>query len=101
VTGSGFVALAATISAVPHVPVAALALIFGVDRFMSEARALTSVVGNSVATIAVARWEGALDLDRARAVLGGTFQPSADIVPAHAASPVPHLAKPLTDAAAG
>jgi aerobic C4-dicarboxylate transport protein len=101
VTGSGFVALAATISAVPHVPVAALALIFGVDRFMSEARALTSVVGNSVATIAVARWEGALDLDRARAVLGGTFQPSADIVPAQAASPVPHLAKPLTDAAAG
>jgi len=71
VTGSGFVALAATLSAVPHVPVAALALIFGVDRFMSEARALTSVVGNSVATIAVARWEGALDLDRARAVLGG------------------------------
>jgi len=71
VTGSGFVALAATLSAVPHVPVAALALIFGVDRFMSEARALTSVVGNSVATIAVARWEGALDLERARAVLAG------------------------------
>jgi aerobic C4-dicarboxylate transport protein len=71
VTGSGFVALAATLSAVPHVPVAALALIFGIDRFMSEARALTSVVGNSVATIAVARWEGALDLRQARAVLGG------------------------------
>jgi aerobic C4-dicarboxylate transport protein len=71
VTGSGFVALAATLSAVPHVPVAALALIFGIDRFMSEARALTSVVGNSVATIAVARWDGALDLDRARAVLAG------------------------------
>ena len=71
VTGSGFVALAATLSAVPHVPVAALALIFGIDRFMSEARALTSVVGNSVATIAVARWEGELDVDRARAVLSG------------------------------
>ncbi|WP_405779183.1 C4-dicarboxylate transporter DctA [Streptomyces sp. NBC_01378] len=71
VTGSGFIALAATLSAVPHVPVAALALIFGIDRFMSEARALTSVVGNGVATLAVARWEGELDEDRAKAVLRG------------------------------
>jgi aerobic C4-dicarboxylate transport protein len=71
VTGSGFIALAATLSAVPHVPVAALALIFGVDRFMSEARALTSLVGNGVATLAVARWEGELDEDRAKAVLRG------------------------------
>ncbi|MFG2134857.1 C4-dicarboxylate transporter DctA [Streptomyces sp. NPDC048751] len=71
VTGSGFIALAATLSAVPHVPVAALALIFGIDRFMSEARALTSVVGNGVATLAVAKWEGQLDEKRARAVLSG------------------------------
>ena len=71
VTGSGFVALAATLSAVPHVPVAALALIFGIDRFMSEARALTSLVGNGVATLAVAKWEGQLDEDRAKAVLRG------------------------------
>jgi aerobic C4-dicarboxylate transport protein len=71
VTGSGFIALAATLSAVPHVPVAALALIFGIDRFMSEARALTSLVGNGVATLAVARWEGQLDEDRAKAVLRG------------------------------
>ncbi|MBI0382278.1 cation:dicarboxylase symporter family transporter, partial [Streptomyces albiflaviniger] len=71
VTGSGFVALAATLSAVPHVPVAALALIFGIDRFMSEARALTSLVGNGVATLAVARWEGQLDEARVRAVLRG------------------------------
>ncbi|CAM5708455.1 C4-dicarboxylate transporter DctA [Streptomyces griseorubiginosus] len=71
VTGSGFIALAATLSAVPHVPVAALALIFGIDRFMSEARALTSVVGNGVATLAVAKWEGQLDEERARAVLRG------------------------------
>ena len=86
VTGSGFVALAATLSAVPHVPVAALALIFGVDRFMSEARALTSVIGNSVATIAVARWEGALDMDRARAVLTGETLPTGDqpVIPAAA-----------------
>ncbi|WP_405765306.1 C4-dicarboxylate transporter DctA [Streptomyces sp. NBC_01538] len=71
VTGSGFLALAATLSAVPHVPVASLALIFGIDRFMSEARALTSLVGNGVATLAVARWEGELDEDRAKAVLRG------------------------------
>ncbi|WP_458247110.1 cation:dicarboxylate symporter family transporter [Streptomyces sp. MAI_2237] len=64
VTGSGFIALAATLSAVPHVPVAALALIFGIDRLMSEDRALTSRVGNGVATLAVARWEGELDEDR-------------------------------------
>ncbi|HET6707773.1 C4-dicarboxylate transporter DctA [Amycolatopsis sp.] len=71
VTGSGFIALAATLSAIPHVPVAALALIFGIDRFMSEARALTSLVGNGVATLAVARWDRQLDVARARAVLRG------------------------------
>lgn len=71
VTGSEFIALAASLSAIPHVPVAALALIFGLDRFISEARALTSTVGYGVATIAVARWEGQLGEDRARAVLCG------------------------------
>jgi len=97
VTGSGFVALAATLSAVPHVPVAALALIFGIDRFMSEARALTSVVGNSVATIAVARWEGALDLDRARAVLAGREPASVETTSSTPAAPLMHPA-PLTEA---
>lgn len=63
VTGSGFVVLAATLSAVGHVPVGGLALILGIDRFMSEARALTNVIGNGVATVVVARWTG--DLDRA------------------------------------
>jgi aerobic C4-dicarboxylate transport protein len=63
VTGSGFVVLAATLSAVGHIPVGALALILGVDRFMSEARALTNVIGNGVAAIVIARWTG--DLDRA------------------------------------
>jgi len=100
VTGSGFVALAATLSAVPHVPVAALALIFGIDRFMSEARALTSVVGNSVATIAVARWEGALDLDRARAVLAGREPASVETTSSTPAAPLMHPA-PLTEAATG
>ena len=61
VTGSGFIVLAATLSVVPSVPVAGMALILGVDRFMSECRALTNFVGNAVATIVVARWEGAVD----------------------------------------
>ena len=70
VTGSGFVTLAATLSTVPAVPVAGLALIFGIDRFMSEARALTNFVGNGVATIVLARWEGTLDRDQLQAELG-------------------------------
>ena len=61
VTGSGFIVLAATISAVGHLPVAGLALILGIDRFMSEARALTNLVGNGVATIVVAKWVKELD----------------------------------------
>jgi aerobic C4-dicarboxylate transport protein len=64
VTGSGFIVLAATLSAVGHVPVAGLALILGIDRFMSEARALTNLIGNGVATIVVAKWTGDLDTDR-------------------------------------
>jgi len=64
VTGSGFIVLAATLSAVGNVPVAGLALILGIDRFMSEARALTNLIGNGVATLVVARWTG--DLDKAR-----------------------------------
>jgi aerobic C4-dicarboxylate transport protein len=71
VTGSGFIVLAATLSVVPSVPVAGMALILGVDRFMSECRALTNFTGNAVATIVVARWEGALDYDRLRAAFAG------------------------------
>jgi len=72
VTGAGFITLAATLSIVPAVPVAGMALILGVDRFMSECRSLTNFIGNAVAAIGVSRWEGTLDqtaLDRA---LGGT-----------------------------
>jgi len=69
VTGSGFIVLAATLSAVGHVPVAGLALILGVDRFMSEARALTNLVGNGVATVVVGRWCGELDEARMKRVL--------------------------------
>jgi aerobic C4-dicarboxylate transport protein len=69
VTGSGFITLAATLSAVPAIPPAGLALLVGVDRFMSEARAITNLIGNAVATVAIARWDRALDLGRARDVL--------------------------------
>jgi aerobic C4-dicarboxylate transport protein len=69
VTGSGFIVLAATLSAVGHVPVAGLALILGIDRFMSEARALTNLIGNGVATVVVGKWCGDLDSSRLRQVL--------------------------------
>jgi aerobic C4-dicarboxylate transport protein len=69
VTGSGFVVLAATLSSVGTIPVASIAIILGVDRFMSEARALTSLIGNGVATIVVAKWERALDVERLRSQL--------------------------------
>src|SRR6266545_2024125 len=69
VTGSGFITLAATLAAVPSIPPAGLALLVGVDRFMSEVRAITNLIGNAVATVAIARWDRALDLDRARRVL--------------------------------
>jgi len=78
VTGSGFIVLAATLSAVGSVPVAGLALILGIDRFMSEARALTNFVGNSVATLVVAKWCKALDADKLNAVLDGETDDEAD-----------------------
>ncbi|RUP32964.1 MAG: dicarboxylate/amino acid:cation symporter [Curvibacter sp.] len=78
VTGSGFIVLAATLSAVGHVPVAGLALILGIDRFMSEARALTNLVGNGVATLVVARWTGDLDLQRLQAGLDNETWQEAD-----------------------
>ena len=69
VTGAGFITLAATLSIVPSVPVAGMALILGVDRFMSECRSLTNFIGNAVAAIVVARWEGKLDRARLDAAL--------------------------------
>jgi aerobic C4-dicarboxylate transport protein len=71
VTGGGFITLAATLSAVGTIPVAGLALLLGIDRFMSEARAITNLIGNGVASVAVSKWEGELDVERARAVLAG------------------------------
>jgi aerobic C4-dicarboxylate transport protein len=66
VTGTGFVTLAATLTAVPNIPIQALALLLGIDKFMSECRALTNVVGNGVATLVVSRWEGELDAAQIR-----------------------------------
>jgi len=71
VAGGGFITLAATLSSFPEIPVAGLALVLGVDRFMSEARSITNLIGNGVATIAVARWEGALDRERMARILAG------------------------------
>ena len=71
VTGSGFITLAATLAVVPSIPVAGLALILGIDRFMSEARSLTNFVGNGVATLVVSGWENELDRDRLKEELGG------------------------------
>jgi aerobic C4-dicarboxylate transport protein len=71
VTGSGFITLAATLAIVPKVPIAGMALILGVDRFMSECRSLTNFIGNAVATVVVARWEGALDREQLARALNG------------------------------
>ncbi|MGS0742674.1 dicarboxylate/amino acid:cation symporter [Glaciimonas sp. GG7] len=91
VTGSGFIVLAATLSTVGHVPVEGLALILGIDRFMSEARALTNTVGNGVATLVVAKWSGDLDEVRLHQQLDGKIDPDlerpvSDVIPAKAAA---------------
>src|SRR6476660_3966197 len=78
VTGSGFIVLAATLATVGTIPVASIALILGVDRFMSEARALTNLIGNGVATVVVSRWEGALDVEKMRSHLDQETEAEAD-----------------------
>jgi aerobic C4-dicarboxylate transport protein len=78
VTGSGFIVLAATLSAVGGIPVAGLALILGIDRFMSEARALTNLIGNGVATLVVAKWTGDLDVERMNRHLNNEIDLEAD-----------------------
>lgn len=88
ITGSGFITLAATLSVVPSVPVAGMALILGIDRFMSECKALTNFIGNAVATIVVARWENELDQTQFRAAMAGELPEEIDIV----AKPVPTAA---------
>ena len=83
VTGAGFITLAATLSVIPSIPVAGLALILGIDRFMSEARSITNFIGNGVASIVVARWENELDKERlTRELSGRTAVPDAATVEA-------------------
>ena len=92
VTGAGFITLAATLAIVPTIPVAGMALILGIDRFMSECRSLTNFIGNAVATIVVARWEGALDREQLARALSGEPPVDAKDVPSEAG---PILAKEL------
>jgi aerobic C4-dicarboxylate transport protein len=78
VPGGGFVTLAATLSAMPTIPVAGLALIVGIDRFMSECRTITNLIGNGVGTVAIAGWDGALDRTRMTRILNGELAAEAD-----------------------
>lgn len=92
VTGSGFITLAATLATMDNIPVAGMVLLLGVDRFMSEARAITNTIGNAVGTLAIAKWVGALDSQRMNQVLDGQAvaqpEPPASITPAaEAATP--------------
>jgi len=91
VTGAGFVTLAATLSVVPEVPVAGMVLILGVDRFMSECRSLTNFIGNAVATVVVARWDGALDQAQLHRALDGKLP---DLVSDPASPQVPGMKPP-------
>jgi aerobic C4-dicarboxylate transport protein len=88
VTGAGFITLAATLSIVPSIPIAGMALILGIDRFMSECRALTNFIGNAVATVVVSRWEGQLDRPTLDAALrGAPAAPLPVTAPAFAINP--------------
>lgn len=86
VTGSGFITLAATLAATKHVPVEGMALILGVDRFMSEARAITNFIGNTVATLVVAKWDGAFDTAKGRDVLAASEAIPSNAEPSSAGS---------------
>jgi len=94
VTGGGFITLSATLQAVGTVPVAGLTLLLGVDRFMSEMRALTNLVGNGVATIVVAKWEKELDVDRMMRILDGDEIP---LTPMPTGERVPFIDQPASD----
>jgi aerobic C4-dicarboxylate transport protein len=97
VTGSGFITLAATLATLGKIPVEGMVLLLGVDRFMSEARAITNTIGNAVGTMAIARWVGAMDQDRVHGVLNGAIDPEdldaiyeSPVDAADEASAVPH-----------
>lgn len=87
VAGAGFIALAATLASMPQIPVAGLVLLLGVDRFLNEARAVTNLIGNGIATLAVARWEGEVNMDVARSALDGELDTEIVDTPDQAAAP--------------
>jgi aerobic C4-dicarboxylate transport protein len=85
VVGAGFITLAATLATMGgKIPVEGLALLVGIDRFMAEARSITNLIGNSVATVVISKWEGALDTERMRRVLSGQQVPDDEPAPADA-----------------
>lgn len=98
VTGASFIALVGTLAVVPAIPVAGMALILGIDRFMSEARALVNMIGNGVATLVMARWEGELDQERLAAALAGRLPTDATGIPLDpdAAAAAPAAGLPAT-----
>ncbi len=81
VTGAGFVTLAATRAIVPDIPIQALAILVGIDKFMSECRALTNLVGNGVATVVISRWEGELDTDKLDATMAHPIRVGEELEP--------------------
>jgi aerobic C4-dicarboxylate transport protein len=96
VTGGGFITLAATLSAVGNIPVAGLTLILGIDRFMSEARAITNLIGNGVATVAVSRWESAIDMAKARHALENPAEIEEELRAAKDAAEIDLVPRPVT-----
>lgn len=80
VAGAGFVTLAATLSTIDTIPMAGLVLLLGVDRFINEARAVTNLIGNGVATIAIAKWDNALDFSKVKAIKEGRYGEAQDLV---------------------
>ena len=89
VTGAGFVTLAATLSVIPDIPIQSLAIIVGIDKFMSECRALTNLVGNGVATVVISRWEGQLDTDKLHEAMAKPFGMGEAVFETPLAEPVP------------
>jgi aerobic C4-dicarboxylate transport protein len=81
VTGAGFVTLAATLAIVPDIPIQSLAILVGIDKFMSECRALTNLVGNGVATVVISRWENELDTAKLHQVMAHPLQASEEMEP--------------------
>jgi aerobic C4-dicarboxylate transport protein len=94
VVGAGFITLAATLATMGgKIPVEGLALLVGIDRFMAEARSITNLIGNSVATVVISKWEGALDMERMQRVLGGQQVPDDEPAPADAPGTIGDLVR--------